>query len=141
MLLFEWVDSTDLSVILGELSRLGLVLDIAGSIFIAKSVFYRNNKDIFNTSDAFLGYSYSNTLNAIKAKREALLGSALLIFGFLFQFLGSRHTSTHVNLILDFMFFLTVLIFSVALNYAIKKLSVRTVDSLRNEYEKKKEMR
>lgn len=77
--------------LLKDAQTIGLIADIAGAVFISKSVFYKKNQDIFDMSGGFLGYSAKHTCDAIIAKREAILGSIYLILGFIGQIIGSQH--------------------------------------------------
>jgi hypothetical protein len=125
--------------ILGELTRMGIIADVVGAILIARSVFFKRNKDIFNTSGAFLGYSRPKTFDGIVAKREALAGCSFLVLGFVLQFFGSFHQSNRQLLYVDLLFaivcaalgFTTVILISIWTN--------KTVDTLIANRDKSKD--
>ncbi len=109
----------------------GLMADIVGAVFVAKAVFLRRNIDIFNTSGAYLEHSVPNTLSAIVAKREAILGSGFLILGFIGQFLGSlNNTPPHKDWNLITIFIIILSIISWLSSKIIKHWSENTVNEL-----------
>lgn len=118
----------------------GLLTDIAGALFISKSVFYKRNKDIFNTSAGFLGYSRINTLDAIIAKREALYGCLLLIIGFLGQLKGvlGNDSIDKLNIRSIFVYIIFLILASVVAMLIIRRWSERNVNKLVKEYEDNK---
>ncbi|HEX8226405.1 MAG TPA: hypothetical protein VF572_00895 [Candidatus Saccharimonadales bacterium] len=120
-------------------AALGLLTDIAGALFISKSVFYKRNKSIFNTSAGFLGYSRINTLDAIVAKREALFGCLLLVMGFLGQLKGvlRNESINNLNIRLIIVYIFILILTSVAAMLIIRKWSERNVDKLVKEYQDK----
>lgn len=91
--------------VVGELGRLGLLIDIAGAVLVAKAVFWVKDKDIFDTSAGFLGYSTYHTVEGIAAKYEAIVGTSLLMLGFFGQYLATTIGSNgEVNNEIDLIF-------------------------------------
>lgn len=128
-----------MSSILGELTRMGIIADVVGAVLIARSVFFKRNKDIFNTSGAFLGYSKPKTLDAIAAKREALAGCVFLVLGFAMQFFGSFHQSNRRLLYIDIWFAVACVILGAITVFAINAWTKKTVDTLIANRDKSKD--
>ena len=128
-----------MSDILGELSRMGVIADVVGAVLIARSVFFKRNKDIFNTSGAFLGYSKPKTFDGIVAKREALAGCAFLVAGFTMQFFGTFYQSSRQLLYIDIWFAIVCLFLGIATVFIINIWTKKTVDTLISNRDKSKD--
>lgn len=118
---------------------MGIIADVVGAVLIARSVFFKRNKDIFNTSGAFLGYSKPKTFDGIVAKREALAGCVFLVTGFTMQFFGTFYQSSRQLLYIDIWFAIACLLLGIVTVFIINIWTKKTVDTLIANRDKSKD--
>lgn len=129
-----------IDIFLSELTRLGITTDIAGALLLARGVFWRSNETIFNTVKSYFGYNRMAAESEIAAKRETLVGVAILILGFALQFFGTttpQSTTIHLCLLIWWCVLWALAILGTI--FAIKTWTNKTIDKLVEEDQKKKQ--
>jgi len=120
--------------LVGEVGRFGVIADVSGAVLIAKSVFYKKNKDIFARSAMVYGPNHYLSKEAIKAKYEAIIGCLFLSLGFIGQYVGSFKYSRKPVYSYDILFALVCAVLVLATIYFSRKIASGKTTKLAEKY-------
>ena len=75
--------------ILTNAATLGLMYDALGISILGLPAFLRTKHDLKREAETHVGYNSAVLENAILLRMDTAIGTAMLVVGFIFQFLGS----------------------------------------------------